>query len=77
MSVSPTTISLSDDAFLPNFTVPGTVLGHCSPRVFIIRRESSRMRRFRDLAVYDLVQGVDPFAFAVESIHEMHLERPR
>ena len=32
------------------------------------------MRALRDLAVHDLLQGVDPLAIAIEGVHEMHDE---
>lgn len=40
--------------------------------VLIIRREPSRMRRFRDFARNDLLESVDTLAGAVDGVHEMH-----
>lgn len=31
------------------------------------------MRRFRDFAVDDFLQGVDALPFSVESVHKMHI----
>ena len=41
-------------------------------RVLVIRGKSRRVRRLGDLAVVDLLQGVNALAGCVEGVHEMH-----
>jgi hypothetical protein len=48
--------------------------GAVAPRIFIIWRESGRMRRFCDLALENLFEGVDAIAVLVEDVHKMHSE---
>lgn len=45
------------------------------PRVLVIRRETGRVRRLRDLAVDNLLQRVDALAIRAERVHEMHSVR--
>lgn len=44
------------------------------PRILVIWREASGVRRLCDFCSHDLVQGVEALAAGVERVHEMHLE---
>jgi hypothetical protein len=48
--------------------------GNTMSRVFVIWRESSRMRRFSNLSAGNLLECVDAHSIGVERVHEMHLD---
>lgn len=52
--------------------VKATLQRNALARPLVVGREARRVRRLGDLAVGDLLEGVEAVAAGVEGVHEMH-----
>lgn len=55
--------------------VEAALESHTLARPLVVGGETSRVSRLCNLAVGDLLEGVEAVALLVESVHQMHFER--